>query len=43
MCVAAAVDSIQGKSRFTVAEDELRNSTLIESEILVSEKNSVKR
>ena len=43
MCVAAAVDSIRGKSRFTVTEDELRNSTLTESGILVSEKNSVKR
>ena len=43
MCVAVPVGSTQGKSRLTVAEGELRNSTLTESGILVSDKNSVKR
>ena len=43
MYVGLAV--IQGKSRFTVTEDESRNSTVAEgmSGILVSNKNSVKR
>ena len=40
---AVAVGSMQGKSRFTVAEDESRNSTVAESGVLVSNKNSVKR
>ena len=35
-----AVDSIQGKSRFTVAEGESRNSTVAVSGMLVSNKNS---
>ena len=38
-----AVGSIQGKSRFTVAEGELRNSTVAEGKMLVSNKSSVKR
>ena len=37
-----AVGSIQGKSRFTVAEGESRNSTVAEGRMLVSNKNSVK-
>lgn len=41
--VTIVVGSTQGKSRFTVAEDELKNSTLVEGGILLSDKNSVKR
>ena len=43
MYVAVAVGSMQGKTRFTVAEGESRNSTLTEGGILVSSKNSVKK
>ena len=43
MHVAVAVGNIQGKSRFTVAEGESRNSTVAEGGMLVSNKNSVKR
>ena len=42
MYVAVAESSIQ-KSRFKVAEGELRNSTVGEGGILVSYKNSVKK
>ena len=38
-----AESSIQKKSRFKVAEGELRNSTVGEGGILVSYKNSVKK
>ena len=41
--VAVAVASIQGKSRFTVAEGESRNSTVAVGGMLVFNKNSVKR
>ena len=41
MYVAVAVGSIQGKSRFTVAEGEWSNSTMAEGGMLVSNKNSV--
>ena len=43
MYVVVAVGYIQGKSRFTVAEGESRNSTVTEGGMLVSSKNSVKR
>ena len=43
MYVVVAVGNIQGKSRFTVAEGELRNSIVAESGMLVSNKNSDKR
>ena len=43
MYVAVAESSIQKKSRFKVAEGELRNSTVGEGGILVSYKNSVKK
>ena len=43
MYVAVAVGSLQGKSRFTVAEGESRNSIVAEGGMLVSNKNSVKR
>ena len=43
MYVSVATGSIQGKSRFTVAEGESRNSAVVEVEILVSDENSVKR
>ena len=43
MYVAVAVASIQGESRFAVAEGESRNSTVAEGGILVSNKNSVTR
>ena len=43
MYVAVAVGKIQGKSKFTVAEGELRNSTMAEGGTLVSNKGSVKR
>ena len=43
MYVAVAVASIQGKSRFTVAEGESRNSTVAVGGMLVFNKNSVKR
>ena len=43
MYVAVAVGSMQGKTRFTVAEGESRNSTLAEGGMLVSNKNSVKK
>ena len=36
MYVAVAVGKIQGKSKFTVAEGELRNSTMAEGGTLVS-------
>ena len=42
MYVTLAVDSIQGKCRFTVAKGELRNSTVVEDGMLISN-NSVKR
>ena len=42
MYVAVIVGSIQGKRRFTVAKVELRNSTVAEGGMLVSNKNSVK-
>ena len=38
-----AVGNIQGKSRFTVAEGESRNSTVAEGGMLASNKGSVKR
>ena len=38
-----AVGSIQGKSRFTVAIGESRNSTVAVGGMLVFNKNSVKR
>ena len=41
--VAVAVNNIQGKSRFTVAEGESRNSTVAEGGMFLSNKNSVKR
>ena len=41
MYATVAVGSIQGKSRFTVAEGKSRNST--EGGMLISNKNSVKR
>ena len=41
--VAVAVGSIQGKNRFTVAEGESRNSTVVVGGMLVFNKNSVKR
>ena len=40
--VAVVVGSIQGKSRFPVAEGQSRNSTVELGERLVSDKNSVK-
>ena len=43
MYVAVAVGNIQGKSGFTVSEGELRNSTVAEGGMLVSNKSSVKR
>ena len=43
MYVAVAVDSIQGKSRFIVAEGESRNSTVAVDGMLVFNKNGVKR
>ena len=43
MYVAVAVGSIQRKSRFTVAEGESRNSTVVVGGMLVFNKNSVKR
>ena len=43
MYVAVAVGSIQGKSIFTLAEGELRNSTVAEGGILVSDKINVRR
>ena len=43
MYVTVAVGSIQGKSRFTVAEGKSRNSTVAVGGMLVSNKNSVKR
>ena len=43
MYVAVAVASIQGKSRFKVAEGESRNSKVAEGRMLESNKNSVKR
>ena len=38
-----AVGNIQGKSRFTVAEGESRNSTVAEDGMLVSNKSSIER
>ena len=43
MYVAVAVGSIKGKSRFSVVEGESRNSTVVVGEMLVLNKNSVKR
>ena len=43
MYVGVAVGKIQGKSRFTVAEGQLRNSAVAEGGMLVSNKSSVKR
>ena len=43
MYVAVAVGNIQGKSRFTVAEDESRISTVAVGGMLVFNENSVKR
>ena len=43
MYVVVAVGKIQGKSRFTVAEGQLRNSAVAEGGMLVSNKSSVKR
>ena len=43
MLVAVALGRIQGKSRLTVAEGELRNSTVAVDGILVFNKNNVKR
>ena len=43
MYVAVAVGGIQEKSRFTVVEGELRNSTVAVGGMLVFNKNSVKR
>ena len=43
MYVAVAVGSIQGKSRFTVAKSESRNSTVADGGILLSNKKSAKR
>ena len=43
MYVAVAVGNMQGKSRFTVAEGESRNSTVAEGGLLASKKSSAKR
>ena len=43
MYVAVAVSDVQGKRRFTVAEDESRNSTMAEGGVMVLNKNSVKK
>ena len=43
MYVAVAVGSIHGKSKFTVAEGETRNSTVGVGGMLVFNKNIVKR
>ena len=43
MYVVVAVASIQGKSRFTVAEGESRNSTVAIGGMLVFNKNIVER
>ena len=43
MYVAVEVGSIPGKSRFTVTEGESRNSTVAVGEMLVFNKNSIKR
>ena len=43
MYVAVVVGSTQGKSRFTVAEGELKNFTVVKGGILVSDKNNVGR
>ena len=43
MYVAVAVGSIQGKSRFKVAEGKSRNSTVAVGGMLVFNKNSAKR
>ena len=43
MYVAVGVASIQGNSRFTVAEGVSRKSTVAEGGMLVSNKNSGKR
>ena len=42
MYVAVVVGSIQGKSRFTVAEGKSKNSAEVEDGMLVSSKNSYK-
>ena len=41
--MVVAVGKIQGKSRFTVAEGQSRNSAVAEGGMLVSNKSSVKR
>ena len=43
MYVALTVGRKQGKSRFTVVEDESRNSTVTVGGMLVFNSNSVKR
>ena len=43
MYVAVAVGSIQGKSTLAVAEGESRNSTVAVGDMLVFNKNNVKR
>ena len=43
MHVAVAVGNIQGNTRFSVAEDQSRSSTVAEGGILVSKENSVER
>ena len=43
MFVAVAAVNIQGKSRFKVEEGESRHSTVAEGEMLVTNKNSIKR
>ena len=43
MYVVVTAGNIQGKSRFTVAEGESRNSTVAEGGISVSNKSCVKR
>ena len=42
-CVLVAVGRLQGKSRFTVAESESRNSTVAEGGILVPNMENFKR
>ena len=43
MYLAAAVSSIQGKSRFTVPEGELLDFTVAEGAMFLSHKNSTER
>ena len=42
MHAAVEADKVQRKSRFTMKEGELKNSTVTEGETLVSNKNKVK-